>query len=103
MHNYKHLYNFAQSPIFHRVTARLIRLALDYIIKSKTSSHYDVMQAFTFYVSKFEWTDSEDYNFYLEYINNLENVREEDEEQRHHFIVERVKVYRKICKIKGHK
>jgi hypothetical protein len=61
------------------------------------------MQAFTFYVSKFEWTDSEDYNFYLEYINNLENVREEDEEQRYHFIVERVKVYRKICKIKGHK
>jgi len=81
----------------------MIRLALDYILTSSTSSHYDVLQAFTYYISKFEWTDSQDYNYYLEYIDKLEHIKEDDLDKKYNIIVERVKVYRKICKIKDHK
>jgi hypothetical protein len=67
-------YNFAHSPSNSRIVARLMKFAVDYVMNSDHMSSFEILQAFNFFIYRFNWTNSTDYQFYYAFINKLEVI-----------------------------
>lgn len=80
-----------------------MRHAILHLIKHETTADEEVILVFQYFLQKYDWTNSEDYKIYYQYLQNvsdkLEGMKGTDEHKRCHLMVELAKIYRKLCRL----